>query len=586
VQFAGESGSLTFAQAVRKQVFARGRVARRSAILLLLAVVAGVVRCGAALAQSEGSEGKDASFIASERETVTAPVVVDGRVLFRVRGVTAFPASERAATIAQRIRAVAEDGAIPPSALRLVANEHWTEIVAGENSVMAVFDADAAAEAPGLSRQALAQIYLKKIASAVEAYRAERSPEQLARNAVLAGAWTLLLVVALFILFRSLRWIVVRIERRYHSAIEHIESGTFRLISAGSIWLAIRFTIRFLTLFAALALFYAYLHIVLDFFPWTRGLSANLRALTVAPLLVLANELVAAIPRLLIIFVIIVVARHIIRLARFFFSAIENGTIKFSGFEAEWSKPTYNIVRVLIIAFAAMVSYPYIPGSQSAAFKGISIFLGVLFSLGSSSLLANIIAGYTMAYRRAFHVGDRIQVGDLMGDVAQIGLMVTHLSSIKNEELVVPNSLILNSNVINYTSLARERGLILHTTVGIGYETPWRQVEAMLLMAAQRTTGLLREPPPFVLQQSLGDYAVTYQLNVFCDKPGEMFRLYTELHRNVLDVFNEYNVQIMTPSYIADPPQPKVVPRGLWFAQPAEEQKLSNENVSLHNRRS
>lgn len=586
MQFAGESGSLTFAQAVRKQVFARGRVARRSAILLLLAVVAGVVRCGAALAQSEGSEGKDASFIASERETVTAPVVVDGRVLFRVRGVTAFPASERAATIAQRIRAVAEDGAIPPSALRLVANEHWTEIVAGENSVMAVFDADAAAEAPGLSRQALAQIYLKKIASAVEAYRAERSPEQLARNAVLAGAWTLLLVVALFILFRSLRWIVVRIERRYHSAIEHIESGTFRLISAGSIWLAIRFTIRFLTLFAALALFYAYLHIVLDFFPWTRGLSANLRALTVAPLLVLANELVAAIPRLLIIFVIIVVARHIIRLARFFFSAIENGTIKFSGFEAEWSKPTYNIVRVLIIAFAAMVSYPYIPGSQSAAFKGISIFLGVLFSLGSSSLLANIIAGYTMAYRRAFHVGDRIQVGDLMGDVAQIGLMVTHLSSIKNEELVVPNSLILNSNVINYTSLARERGLILHTTVGIGYETPWRQVEAMLLMAAQRTTGLLREPPPFVLQQSLGDYAVTYQLNVFCDKPGEMFKLYTELHRNVLDVFNEYNVQIMTPSYIADPPQPKVVPRGLWFAQPAEEQKLSNENVSLHNRRS
>jgi len=586
VQFAGESGSLTFAQAVRKQVFARGRVARRSAILLLLAVVAGVVRCGAALAQSEGSEGKDASFIASERETVTAPVVVDGRVLFRVRGVTAFPASERAATIAQRIRAVAEDGAIPPSALRLVANEHWTEIVAGENSVMAVFDADAAAEAPGLSRQALAQIYLKKIASAVEAYRAERSPEQLARNAVLAGAWTLLLVVALFILFRSLRWIVVRIERRYHSAIEHIESGTFRLISAGSIWLAIRFTIRFLTLFAALALFYAYLHIVLDFFPWTRGLSANLRALTVAPLLVLANELVAAIPRLLIIFVIIVVARYIIRLARFFFSAIENGTIKFSGFEAEWSKPTYNIVRVLIIAFAAMVSYPYIPGSQSAAFKGISIFLGVLFSLGSSSLLANIIAGYTMAYRRAFHVGDRIQVGDLMGDVAQIGLMVTHLSSIKNEELVVPNSLILNSNVINYTSLARERGLILHTTVGIGYETPWRQVEAMLLMAAQRTTGLLREPPPFVLQQSLGDYAVTYQLNVFCDKPGEMFKLYTELHRNVLDVFNEYNVQIMTPSYIADPPQPKVVPRGLWFAQPAEEQKLSNENVSLHNRRS
>lgn len=176
-----------------------------------------------------------------------------------------------------------------------------------------------------------------------------------------------------------------------------------------------------------------------------------------------------------------------------------------------------------------------------------------------------------------------------MGDVAQIGLMVTHLRSIKNEELVVPNSLILNSNIINYTSLARERGLILHTTVGIGYETPWHQVEAMLLMAAQRTTGLVREPSPFVLQRSLDDFAVTYELNVFCDKPSEMYRLYTELHRNVLDVFNEYNVQIMTPSYVTDPTQPKVVPKGLWFAKPAqaaEERKPSDEDVLAHNRRS
>jgi small-conductance mechanosensitive channel len=175
-----------------------------------------------------------------------------------------------------------------------------------------------------------------------------------------------------------------------------------------------------------------------------------------------------------------------------------------------------------------------------------------------------------MAYRRAFHVGDRIKVGDLMGDVAEIGLMVTHMRSVKNEELVVPNSLILNSNVVNYSSLGRKQGLILHTAVGIGYETPWRQVEAMLLMAAERTPGLLRDPTPFVLQLSLNDFAVTYELNVYCDKPGEMDRLYTELHRYVLDVFNEYNVQIMTPAYIADPTEPKVVPPGQWFAKPAE----------------
>ena len=558
-------------------------VARCFKILLLLAAVAGITCSADARAQSEG---KDDAFIASERATVTAPVMIDGRVLFRVRGATAFPADQRAGSIAGRIRALAANEATPPSELHLVESEYSTDIVAGDSSIMSVFDADANAEAPGLPRQALAQIYLKKIVATVEGYRAERSPQRLARNAILAAAWTLLLLLAVFTLFRTLRWLVVRIERRYHSAIEHVETGTFRLISAGSIWLVIRFTIRLLTLVAVIALFYAYLHIVLDIFPWTRALSASLRALTFAPLLVLTNELLAAIPRLLILFLIIAVTRYIIRLTRLFFSAIEKGDIKLSGFEAEWSKPTYNIVRVLIIAFAAMVSYPYIPGSQSAAFKGISIFLGVLFSLGSSSLLSNIIAGYTMAYRRAFHVGDRIQVGEVMGDVAEIGLMVTHLRSIKNEELVVPNSLILNSNVINYSSLARERGLILHTTVGIGYETPWRQVEAMLLMAAERTTGLLREPPPFILQQSLGDYAVTYQLNVFCDKPGEMFKLYTELHRNVLDVFNEYNIQIMTPSYVLDSAQPKVVPKEQWFAKPAEapkERKRSGEDV--YNRR-
>ena len=575
MQFGDESGTLTLAQDVRKQMFARGRVARSLAILLLV-----VATCfGTALAQSEGSEAEDASFIASELEIVTAPVVVDGRVLFRVRGVTALPAADRAATIAQRIRAIAADGTIPPSALHLVANEHWTEIVAGANSIMGVFDADAAAEGPGLSRQALAQIYLNHISSTLQKYRAERAPAELARNAFRIAGWTLLLLLVEFAMFASLRWLTVRIGKRYDSAIEQIETGTFRLIRAESIWVAMRFAARIFALVAALAIFYVYLHIALDYLPWTRVLSSDLRSLTVAPLLVLARKFLAAIPRLLVIVVIVTVARYIVRLARFFFSAIENGAIKFSGFEAEWSKPTYNIVRVLIIAFAAMVCYPYFPGSRSEAFKGITIFLGVLFSLGSSSLLANIIAGYTMAYRRAFHVGDRIKVGDLMGDVAQIGLLVTHMRSVKNEELVVPNSLILNSNVINYSSLGRRQGLILHTAVGIGYETPWRQVEAMLLMAAERTPGLLREPDPFVLQLSLKDFAVTYELNVYCDQPGEMDRLYTELHRCVLDVFNEYSVQIMTPAYIADPNEPKVVPPEQWFAKPAEAKATNRKRV-------
>jgi small-conductance mechanosensitive channel len=199
----------------------------------------------------------------------------------------------------------------------------------------------------------------------------------------------------------------------------------------------------------------------------------------------------------------------------------------------------------------------------------VSLFIGVIFSLGSSSLIGNVIAGYSMTYRSAFKLGDRVQIGNHVGWVDRMRLLVTHLRTPKNEIVIVPNSAILATEVVNYTTLAHERGLILHTTVGIGYETPWRQVEAMLIESARRTPGLLQEPPPFVLQRALGDFAVTYEINAYCNAPDEMLALYSALHQNILDVFNEYGVQIMTPAYENDPKQPKLVPKSQWYAAPA-----------------
>jgi small-conductance mechanosensitive channel len=259
-----------------------------------------------------------------------------------------------------------------------------------------------------------------------------------------------------------------------------------------------------------------------------------------------------------------------LRAIRLVFDALERGTLQLSGFQPEWSLPTYKIVRFAWIAFGVVVAYPYMPGSQSDAFKGVSIFVGVLFSLGSSSAIGNVIAGYMLIYRRAFRVGDRLKIGDVTGDVTESKLQVTRLRTVKNEEVIIPNSTILTSEVTNYTALARTKGLILHTTVGIGYETPWRQVEAMLLLAAERTPGLRSSPPPFVLQRSLGDYAVNYELNVYTDRADLMLDLYHELHRRILDVFNEYGVQIMTPSYMADPSQPKIVAPSDWHLAPAK----------------
>jgi small-conductance mechanosensitive channel len=251
------------------------------------------------------------------------------------------------------------------------------------------------------------------------------------------------------------------------------------------------------------------------------------------------------------------------------FDHIEQGTITFSGFYPEWAKPTYRILRFLVIAFAAVVAFPYVPGSDSPAFKGVSLFLGVLFSLGSQSTVSNILAGFTMTYRRLFKVGDRVRIDDILGDVTRIRLQVTHLKTVKNEEVIVPNSTILNSTVTNYSSLVEEKPLLLHTSLTIGYDAPWRQVHALLLMAAERTPGLLREPAPFVLQKSLDDFYVTYELNVATNTPHSMATFYSGLHQNIQDCFNEYGVQIMSPNYEADRSEPTIVPKERWFAAPA-----------------
>jgi len=518
------------------------RAAPALGIPILLWLIAAGIFLPPAMAQQSAD---DARWLAAEKPEPTAPVTIDGSVLFHMRGATAFPAAQRAQAIADRINDLAADRSRSTDSLHLVESEHSTDIVAGDQLIVSVFNADARVEGvEGLVRRALAGVYLQRIKVAVADYRAERVPERLLRDTITALGSTLLLALLLFAIFRTQRWFTRHIEIRYHAAIEKIEKGTFRVISAAWIWRAVHVACAGLSLFAAIALAFIYLHFVFRLFPWTRGFADSVRTLALVPLFAV--------------------------LARYVFTAIKEGKFSVSGFDPDWSDSTYNIVRVLVIAFAVVVSYPYIPGSESPAFKGVTIFIGVLFSLGSSSFLSNLIAGYTMTYRRAFHVGDRIKVGELLGDVTKVGLMVTNLRSVKNEELILPNSMILNGHVINYSSLARDQGLILHTTVGIGYETPWRQVEAMLLMAAERTPGLLCKPAPYILQKGLGDFCVTYELNVYTATPSAMFQLYTELHRNILDVFNEYGVQIMTPAYVSDTAEPKVVPRDQWFAEPAQ----------------
>ena len=521
------------------------------------------------LAADERPAGESQSQSAdSEAGAPSAPVVIDGRTLFRVRGSSAFPAERRAAGIAERIKAVAADRTVSPDAVRTVETEMGTAIVAGRERVMVVLDADARLES--LNRNVLSELLVRSMREALVSYRQARSREALLAGAARAAVATVLLAAVVALVVWLSRWAQRVLEATYRQRVQSVGIQSFQLVRAEQIWVALQRVLAGARALVIIVLAFVYLQYVLGRFPWTRGASRELLQLVLDPLATMGWGLVGAIPNLFFLIILVVIIRYVLKVISLFFAAVGRGEVALAGFDQDWADPTYKLLRVAVVALALVVAYPYIPGSGSEAFKGVSIFIGILFSLGSSSTISNIIAGYTMTYRRAFRMGDRVKISGMTGDVIQMRLQVTHLRTIKNEEVVIPNSTILNNEVVNYSSLAKTRGLILHTTVSIGYETPWRQVEAMLLIAAERTPGILSEPKPFVRQLSLGDFAVTYEINVYCGDPHAMAQIYTGLHRNILDVFNEHGIQIMTPAYEGDPESPKVVPREQWFNAPAK----------------
>ena len=497
-----------------------------------------------------------------------AQVKIDGNTLFKVRGATSLPATARAAAIESRIQALADDPGVDPASVRLQGQDDFIEVWGGNTRIMAVTAPDAQAEQ--LPADLLARLVQDRIRKAIVDYREARSTPNRVRGAVEAVGGTLLAAA----LAALLVWLSLRLQRRLEvvmrTRVQTVGIQSFEILRAERMRAVVLGLIRLLSVVALGSLAVFWLIFTLRRFPMTRGVAETLLGDIVTPLAALGRGFVGSLPNLIFLVILYFVVRGALRLIRAFFVAVERGGVALSEFEPEWAMPTYKLIRFAVVALGLVVAYPYIPGSDSDAFKGVSLFVGVVFSLGSSSAIANIIAGYMMTYRRAFRVGDRVRIGDIVGDVTSVRLQVTHLRTPKNEEVVIPNSQIINGHVLNYSTLAGESGLLLHTTVGIGYETPWRQVEAMLIEAAQRTQGLAATPQPFVLQTALGDFAVSYELNVGCDEPQRMAQLYTALHRNILDVFNEYGVAIMTPAYVSDPPDAKLVPKSKWFLAPAK----------------
>jgi small-conductance mechanosensitive channel len=507
---------------------------------------------------------------AASRETglETAQVRLDGRPLFTVVGIPGtLPAAARAARIADRIAAFAEDPSRDPGALAVTTDEGARAIGLGGAPLVVITEPDAGIVQ--LDVDTAAKVYAAQIADAVRRYRAEREPSSLRDAALRTGAAVLVAMLAIALVWMGVRRGQRMLERHFRNQVGAVGIQSFEIVRAERIHGAFRAILTgTLVLGVAIALF-ALINYALAQFPWTRESAVGALAFVLAPLRVMALGVVGQIPNLAFLVVLVIVVRVLLKILQLFFEAVERGKVSFASFEPEWAVPTYKLLRLGIVAFALIVAYPYIPGSASDAFKGVSIFVGVVFSLASTTAVANLMAGYALIYRRAFRVGDRVKVGEVTGVVTRSTLQATHLRTIRNEDVIVPNAQLLNGVVVNFSTLATQSGLLVPIVAGIGYETPWRQVEAMLRMAADRTEGIARTTPPFVWALSLGDFAVNYELNVAIADATKLETVRTALVQNVLDVFNEYGVQIMTPAYVHDPEEPKIVKRADWHLPPA-----------------
>ncbi len=481
---------------------------------------------------------------------VGAPVRFNGRVLFRVRErIGPFSPQERAAAVERRLTEVSGNPFSGDAPLHVTDYDTTTDVEVGETVILTVTDADAATNRT--TRLALAQNRAEILRQALNENRRNYDPRTLAVGVGLTLLTTLIFFGLAIPAGRVVRRTIesyrlgrarpLRLKPIHH--LDELTAGQFHHAVAGAIgvgWLAVR-----------VALVGLYFPLVLSFFPSTRGISKTFWSYALKPLGTLWGLFLFYLPNLLFLLTIAVLTFYAVKLSRLFFQAVERGQLKFSGFDTEWAWPTHKITALFIIASALVVAFPYLPGSESPAFRGVTIFLGAIFSFASSSAISNIVSGVMLTYTGAFRLGDRVKIGSEIGDVTEKTLLVTRIRTIKNELISIPNTQVLSTSIVNYTALAKTDGLILNTTITIGYDAPWKRVHELLIAAARDTPDVLPEPAPFVLTTGLNDYNVSYQLNAFTRNPHRMIVIYGNLHENIQNRFNEGGVEIMSPAFTA-----------------------------------
>ncbi len=479
-----------------------------------------------------------------------APVQFDGKTLLTIQApVGSFSPAARAQAIGERLQKLSEDPFAKIDPLTITESEFSSDINAGDVPIVAITEADA--RAAGKPRQALAAEYAKILQAALRQSRHEHSFQQTVIAVGLALLFTAILAAVLRLLQIAFARLRLRLEAWRGTRIQAVRLQKLELLTAQRVvWMLSSLATAAHAALALVALYF-YASLVLSVFPSTRAVSAALFSYLNAGLSAAGGAVAGYTPNFLIIILIAVLTRYALKLCRYLFDGIQSGMLSIPGFYREWAGPTYKIARLLVLAIAAAVVFPYIPGHDAPGLRGISLFFGLLFSLGSASAVGNLVAGVLLTYTRAFQAGDRVQIADTLGDVTETTLLATHIRTVKNEDITVPNSLVLASHIVNFSSCCRGGALILHTSVTIGYDAPWRDVHQFLISAALSTTHILADPAPFVLQTALDDFYVKYQINAYTSQAREMVNIYGELHQNIQDKFNAAGVEICSPHFSA-----------------------------------
>ncbi len=478
--------------------------------------------------------------------TPGAPLVVDGDTLLVIYARKGGMLPEaRVSAAKSKIYEVGKRLTMFVDSLYVFDSEVSSDVMVGEDVLLSVTDLDALWM--GMERVELAETYREVISKKVDQLHETYGLQQKLQSL----GWVALIIAVQVLLIWFIVWLFHRwkfsVTRKLLGRIKSVVIKNYPLLDTHRLGVAIIFIFNLVRLLLILLVVLVGLGFMFSFFPETKTVTYTVVGFIWNPLSDILKSVVEYLPNLFKIIVIIICFHYLLKLVRYFANEVASGRLKINGFYADWAMPTHTLLRVLLYSFMLVMIWPLLPNSDSEIFQGVSVFIGVVVSLGSTSVVGNVMSGLVMTYMRPFRIGDFIRFGDTEGEVIEKSMLVTRIRTRKNDIVTIPNSNMMSSQTSNYTFSAQRYGIIVHTKITIGYDEPWKKIESLLVQAAENTDGIKRHPKPFVRITALDDFYVEYEINGITDRAKTLSTVYSALHQQILDTMHGAGVEIMSP---------------------------------------